>query len=232
MPDGGCRDDLPPPAQGETSSRAGHSPNRSPAAMGGYLRIGMPELPDVEAARRLIAGHLMGSAITAVEAPDAGVVRNVSVAQLRRLLRGARLEDVERIGKWLFLRIADGQLLIHLGMTGKLEWVGPRVAPPRFERAALRDRRGPARLPRPPSPRRLVVGHEHRRARRRHGELGPDARRITAAALRAASARHEARREGRPHGPRRPCRPGQHAQRRDPVAGAAASEAQSGRAHR
>ncbi len=83
----------------------------------------MPELPEVEHARRTLVPRLVGRTIArvvrfnrAVCTPDAGT-------RLTRhaLLEGARIGSIERLGKQLALRTEDGRVLaVHLGMTGRL----------------------------------------------------------------------------------------------------------------
>ncbi len=84
----------------------------------------MPELPEVETTRRGIAPHLIGRRITAVtlRRPD---LRWPIPPEIREILPGQRIEDVERRAKYLLLHTQAGSALLHLGMTGVL-----RVLPP------------------------------------------------------------------------------------------------------
>jgi formamidopyrimidine-DNA glycosylase len=83
----------------------------------------LPELPDVEGFRRVLARHAVGKPIRRVEVRDRGVLRGASAPQLARALRGRRFRRPERHGKWLIAR-TDGSaaLLFHFGMTGSLWW--------------------------------------------------------------------------------------------------------------
>jgi formamidopyrimidine-DNA glycosylase len=83
----------------------------------------LPELPDVEGFRRVLARHAVGKPIRRVEVRDRGVLRGASAPQLARVLRGRRFRRPERQGKWLVAR-TDGKatLLFHFGMTGSLWW--------------------------------------------------------------------------------------------------------------
>jgi formamidopyrimidine-DNA glycosylase len=75
----------------------------------------MPELPEVETIRRQLAPLLVGRRFTAAGAhpsvkfaPAAGVV-------------GATVTDLGRRGKYLLSSLDDGrELIVHLGMTGRL----------------------------------------------------------------------------------------------------------------
>jgi formamidopyrimidine-DNA glycosylase len=79
----------------------------------------MPELPEVETTRRGIAPHLLGRRV-----PRA-VIRQPRLrwpipAGLPGLLKGRKIIDVARRGKYLLLAFRHGHLLIHLGMSGSL----------------------------------------------------------------------------------------------------------------
>jgi formamidopyrimidine-DNA glycosylase len=82
----------------------------------------MPELPDVEGFRTVLAEHGTGQRVERVEVSDAGVLRDVSAGHLERSLRGHRFGDPERHGKWLIARTDGPALLMHFGMTGQLHW--------------------------------------------------------------------------------------------------------------
>ncbi|AXK32753.1 Fpg/Nei family DNA glycosylase [Streptomyces armeniacus] len=81
----------------------------------------MPELPDVEAYRRVLASCARGRRIERVEVYDAGVLRDVSGRRLRRELKGRRFREPERHGKWLLARTDGPTVLLHFGMTGRLD---------------------------------------------------------------------------------------------------------------
>jgi formamidopyrimidine-DNA glycosylase len=96
----------------------------------------VPELPEVEVARRNLEKWLKRQKLLLVElSPRSFVGRAPAFA---KELCGRTLKAVERRGKWLRL-VFDGELALfsHLGMTGK--WVlRDRDDPPqRFERARL-----------------------------------------------------------------------------------------------
>lgn len=96
----------------------------------------MPELPEVEVARRNLERWLGGARLTRVELAPRTFVGDPEAGAAA--LRGRTLRAVERRGKWLHLVFGGGQELYgHLGMTGK--WVlRDRTAPAeRFERARL-----------------------------------------------------------------------------------------------
>ncbi|MFC0106300.1 Fpg/Nei family DNA glycosylase [Kibdelosporangium aridum] len=85
----------------------------------------MPELPDVEGFRRVLADHATGRRIKGVSVFDRGVLRGVSVSRLEQALTGASLGKPWRHGKWLVVPVTGGKpaLILHFGMTGGLFWV-------------------------------------------------------------------------------------------------------------
>lgn len=100
----------------------------------------MPELPEVEDARRKLSRWLRGVTIESAKAFDAVIMRPRAPSTLARDLRGRRVERVERRGKWLRIVLSgDGLLFSHLGMTG--DWKRVALDEPmsevRWERARL-----------------------------------------------------------------------------------------------
>ncbi len=79
----------------------------------------MPELPEVEFARRSLTKWMDGRAIVRTEAdPKARTFRGSKVSDVEALT-GA-LVSIERKGKYLMLAFANGKgAVAHLGMTGK-----------------------------------------------------------------------------------------------------------------
>jgi len=80
----------------------------------------MPELPDVEHARRVLAERAVGRRIELTVTTDPGVLRNAPAETLDRTLRGHRLIEPERHGKWLIVWTSGPAIVIHFGMTGGL----------------------------------------------------------------------------------------------------------------
>jgi len=112
----------------------------------------VPELPEVEAARRLAARVAVGRRLVDVWcAADPIVVAGVSPSRVRAALRGRRVRAARRHGKHLWLELDRGpSLLMHFGMTGGLHVPGrpslrlrstrgaaPPGWPPRFVKLRL-----------------------------------------------------------------------------------------------
>jgi formamidopyrimidine-DNA glycosylase len=103
----------------------------------------MPELPDVEVARRHLKRWLVGATVTAARCGDAYLARPGPVSRFARTFVGRSVAGVARKGKWLRLELEDGgKVFSHHGMTG--DWVRLPVdaGPARFERARIDVARG------------------------------------------------------------------------------------------
>lgn len=95
----------------------------------------MPELPEVEFARRSLESWLGGKKLAAVEAERTRVLRGSTPEALAELA-GHRVRAIDRRGKWLLWRLDGGLgLLSHLGMTGKFVLRRRHEPPPRWSRA-------------------------------------------------------------------------------------------------
>ena len=103
----------------------------------------MPELPEVETIRRDLETLVTGRRITGVTiAPDAGkpvpVLKDIDEATFREGVVGARIDAVDRRGKYLAMRLDTGALIVvHLRMTGSLLYRAPADPPERFLRLTL-----------------------------------------------------------------------------------------------
>jgi len=88
----------------------------------------MPELPEVETVRRGLALKMTGRRILKAELrrPD---LRRPFPPALAERLEGARVGALRRRGKYILIELdADGLLLLHLGMSGRVT-AGPAVSP-------------------------------------------------------------------------------------------------------
>lgn len=92
----------------------------------------MPSLPELEVYKAQLGGNIMGHEVEAVEALDYRVVR-VDVELLRSELVGRSFTSINRYGKWLYLDFGrPKQVIIHLGLTGKLKLMASDEARPRY----------------------------------------------------------------------------------------------------
>src|SRR5215831_20492848 len=79
----------------------------------------MPELPEVETVRRMLAEHVVGRTVRTVSLSSHRLRAPLAPASFRALA-GRRVESVGRRGKYLFVHFdGDRTLLSHLGMSGR-----------------------------------------------------------------------------------------------------------------
>ncbi|MEC7523398.1 MAG: DNA-formamidopyrimidine glycosylase family protein [Myxococcota bacterium] len=109
----------------------------------------MPELAEVEHARRILEAACVGERIEAIEVDADDIVIEDRAALLR--LRGREVREARRRGKYLWLELDEGpHPIFHLGMTGALRRRGDeplklassakevdRTWPPRFTKVRL-----------------------------------------------------------------------------------------------
>lgn len=82
----------------------------------------MPELPEVEAIARALRPKVRGQRIRCVHVFHPIVTRPQSPAHFANLANGRRIEDVSRVGKYLFLLLNRGLLEMHFRFDGRLIW--------------------------------------------------------------------------------------------------------------
>lgn len=88
----------------------------------------MPELPEVETSRRGIEPYIKEHKIQKINIYQ-GALRWPISAELYEI-KDQAVNDVIRRGKYIVIRMADGSILLHLGMSGSLRLVDaetPRV---------------------------------------------------------------------------------------------------------
>ncbi len=150
----------------------------------------MPELPEVETARRTLERWVAGQTIVRARAEPSRLLRDLSARSFARQLRGRRVEQVLRRGKQLLLELDDRSALgIHLGMTGKVLGRAPDAPAPAYTRARLELEDGRIHFISRRLFGRLVVGTaEEVRSETGWARLGPDPLTdgLTPAGLRAA----------------------------------------------
>jgi formamidopyrimidine-DNA glycosylase len=82
----------------------------------------MPELPEMEMAKRYFESNGLHQTITEIEVRRDNVLKTPE-NQLRAVLPGQQFEEVMRQGKFLAVRLSDGQaLMFHFGMTGDFKY--------------------------------------------------------------------------------------------------------------
>ena len=81
----------------------------------------MPELPEVETIKRIVAPQIIGSMIQKVEVLNEQIIARPAAEQFAESLSGQRFSGMDRRGKFLIFRLESGdKLFLHLRMTGQL----------------------------------------------------------------------------------------------------------------
>lgn len=86
----------------------------------------MPELPEVEVTRRSFADRIQGAEVRAL---SMGKPLRWPLGCEPASLTGRKVSGVARRGKYLLVQLDEGVLLLHLGMSGSLQFAP--VLPPR-----------------------------------------------------------------------------------------------------
>lgn len=94
----------------------------------------MPELPEVEMARRFVEKHLTGKRVNSLEILDKKMLASGSEREMKEAFLGRTIGEAHRHGKHLLVRIGEDHLYIHLGMSGSLHLMkdGERAPHERF----------------------------------------------------------------------------------------------------
>lgn len=86
----------------------------------------MPELPEVESFRKRIDKTSLGKKIALANLLSPNMLLDTTTAELLRILEGNSLESTHRLGKFLFIILKKGgNLLVHFGLTGDVEYIKP-----------------------------------------------------------------------------------------------------------
>jgi formamidopyrimidine-DNA glycosylase len=94
----------------------------------------MPELPEVENYRKYLEGTSLGKTIGELWIDDARLTKPGKKIFSNRLKKN-RFTSVSRIGKYLFVNLADGGCMVmHFGLTGNLSFFNNRVDQPKYTR--------------------------------------------------------------------------------------------------
>ena len=82
----------------------------------------MPELPEVEVIRRGLHNHLPGCKVLGIVAGNKKLRLPMPRKYLKNHIQGARIKSVDRRAKFLLIAMDNGaSLIVHLGMTGRLD---------------------------------------------------------------------------------------------------------------
>ena len=103
----------------------------------------MPELPEVEVTRRSFADRIEAARVVALHM---GKPLRWPLGVLPQQLVGQRVLGVRRRGKYLLLDLDEGLLLLHLGMSGSLNFAPTQGDPGPHDHMDLVTDKGVLRL--------------------------------------------------------------------------------------
>jgi formamidopyrimidine-DNA glycosylase len=91
----------------------------------------MPELPEVESFRRYIDKTSLGKKIESAILASPNMLLQTKRNVLLKTLEGNSLAETFRHGKFLFIKLRNsGNLMLHFGLTGDLEFIKGGETPP------------------------------------------------------------------------------------------------------
>lgn len=98
----------------------------------------MPELPDVEVFRRHLSVTSLHRKIEKTSISEKRIFRDVTPQLVQKRLKGESFETTRRHGKFLLVRLSNGQwLVLHFGMTSRLQFLHVGDEPPGHTRVLL-----------------------------------------------------------------------------------------------
>lgn len=92
----------------------------------------MPELPEVETSRRGIEPHLLNKTIKTVTIRQ-HKLRWPIPKNLPALAEGQKVREVCRRAKYIYLKLDNGSIIIHLGMSGSLRICTDKTPPEKHD---------------------------------------------------------------------------------------------------
>ena len=93
----------------------------------------MPELPEVEHVVRALRRAVLGRRVLAAEIRLPQLLAGSSPTSLKRRLKGARINAINRRGKYILIELDNHDvLLVHLRMTGKFQYISTDMPLPPY----------------------------------------------------------------------------------------------------
>jgi len=87
----------------------------------------MPELPEVENVKQGLQQLITGKMIIGSRVLWDNIIKEPSVSEFQKRLKGQRIEDIRRQGKFLLFILSEDVLISHLRMEGKYRLEEPHV---------------------------------------------------------------------------------------------------------
>ena len=79
----------------------------------------MPELPEVETVKNTLKKIVLGKTIKEVVILYPNVLKNIDEAAFINIVEGQKINDIRRLGKYLFFDLDSNTIISHLRMEGK-----------------------------------------------------------------------------------------------------------------
>src|SRR2546425_12301382 len=100
----------------------------------------MPELPEVEVVRKDLERDVLGKKIKDVQVKLPRIIRrHKSRKEFTERLVGRKITKVDRRGKYILLHLDSSDVLVmHLGMTGRVERATGRKLPEKHTHAGIK----------------------------------------------------------------------------------------------
>jgi formamidopyrimidine-DNA glycosylase len=98
----------------------------------------MPELPEVETFKRYLESTALHKRVEGVTVVEKAILDSISEIEFVRRVKGHRLEDTSRHGKYLFVRLdAGGEIVFHFGMDGRFQYYKAETDRPEYAKLIL-----------------------------------------------------------------------------------------------
>ena len=101
----------------------------------------MPELPEVETFKRYLDKTSLKQTIKKIQVMDERIL-NTGEIDLKHFVKGKRFESSTRHGKYLFVHLKPGYVILHFGMSGDLEYYDAKEEPPKFSKVLFHFNNG------------------------------------------------------------------------------------------
>lgn len=98
----------------------------------------MPEMPEVEAFKEYVHKHALNKKIVEIISRAQSLIKNASLAALKKALIGKTFTSVLRQGKYVVISVSSGmKVVMHFGLTGSLAYVKDGEETVRFSRISF-----------------------------------------------------------------------------------------------
>jgi formamidopyrimidine-DNA glycosylase len=97
----------------------------------------MPELPEVETIVRALRPQLIGETVLAADLRWPRTLALPSTGKFKEQIKGQAVKEVSRRAKYVNIRLADYNLMLHLRMSGDLSVKNGKIKPEKHDRLIL-----------------------------------------------------------------------------------------------